>query len=111
MKSGTVWLPADAELPVRVKRTIANEKGLLIIFWRIHGIEYYCWFPKDRTLDSPFFCEEVLSLLAQRMQPNSKETREPLTLLHMDNARVHTARETQEKMYVFPIRMDAAATV
>jgi hypothetical protein len=25
LKPGTVWLPADAELPVRVKRTIASE--------------------------------------------------------------------------------------
>jgi hypothetical protein len=73
MKPGTIWLPADAELPVSVKRTIASEKRMLIVFWVIHGIAGYCWPPKDSTLDSPLFCEEGLSQLAQKMQPNSKK--------------------------------------
>jgi hypothetical protein len=100
MKPETIWLPADAELPVRVKRTIASKKRMLIIFWRIHGIAHYCWLPKDNILDSPFFCEEVLSPLAEKMQPNSNKTRKLLTLIHMDNAGVHTARATQEKLDV-----------
>jgi hypothetical protein len=41
MKPGTIWLPADAELPVRVKRTITREKHMLIVFWEIHGIAHY----------------------------------------------------------------------
>jgi hypothetical protein len=60
MKPETVWLPVEAELPVRVERTIASEKCMLIIFWGIHGIVHYCWLPKDNTLYSPFFCEELL---------------------------------------------------
>jgi hypothetical protein len=32
MKPGTIWLPAGAKLPVRVTRTIASEKRMLIIF-------------------------------------------------------------------------------
>jgi hypothetical protein len=47
MKPGTIWLPADAELPVCVKRTIASEKLILIISWGIHGIAHYCWPHKD----------------------------------------------------------------
>jgi hypothetical protein len=62
MKPGAIWLPADAELPVRVKRKVANEKRMLIVFWEIHRIAHYCWFPKDNTLYSSFFCEEVLSV-------------------------------------------------
>jgi hypothetical protein len=61
MNPGTIWLPADAKLPVRVTRTIPSEKRMLIIFWGIHGIAHYCWIPKNSTLDSPFcFCEEIL---------------------------------------------------
>jgi hypothetical protein len=100
MKAGTIWLPADADLRVCVNGTIASEKRMLIVFWGIHGIAHDRWLPKDNTLDSPFFCEEVLSPLAQKMQPNSKQTRKPLTLIHMDNTRVHTARTTQEKLDV-----------
>jgi hypothetical protein len=61
MKPGTIWLPPGAELPVHVKRTIASEKHMLIVFWGIHGTAHYCWLPKDSILDSPFFCEELLS--------------------------------------------------
>jgi hypothetical protein len=61
MTPGIIWLPADAELLVRVKRTTANETRMLIVFWGIHGIAHYCWVPTYNTLDSPFFCEEVLS--------------------------------------------------
>jgi hypothetical protein len=48
-------------------------KRMLIVFWGIHRIAHDCWLPKDSILDSPFFCEEVLSPLAQKMQPNSKK--------------------------------------
>jgi hypothetical protein len=67
MKPVAIWLPADAELPVRVKRTIASEKRMFIVFWGIHGIAHYCWLPKDDILNSSLFCEEVLSPLAQKM--------------------------------------------
>jgi transposase len=93
----TIWVPTDAELPVRVKRTIASEKGMIVIFWGSHGIAYYCWVSKNSTLDSPFFCEEVIRPLAQKMQSNSKKTCKPLILIHMDNARVHVARATHRK--------------
>jgi hypothetical protein len=77
MTPGPVWLPADAKLPVRVKKTIASEKRMLIVFWGIHRIAHYCWHPKDSTLDSSFFYEEVFSPLAQKMQPNSKKLANP----------------------------------
>jgi hypothetical protein len=73
MVSGTIWLPAEAKLPARVKRTVASANRTLIVFWGIHRIAHYCWLPKDHTLHSPFFCEEVLSPLDQKMQPNSKK--------------------------------------
>jgi hypothetical protein len=84
----------------RYQKTIASKKLMLIVFWEIHGIADYCWLPKNRRLDSPFCCEEVLSPLAQKMQPNYKNTRRSLTLIHTNNARVHTARATQERLDV-----------
>jgi hypothetical protein len=77
MKPVAIFLPADAELPVRVKRTIASEKRMLIIFWGIHGIAHAFWLPKDSILDSSFFCEEVLSQLAQKIPPNSDKLANP----------------------------------
>jgi hypothetical protein len=83
MKPGTIWLPADAELPVRVKKAITSEKRTLIVFWGIRGIAHNCWPPKDSTFDSSFLGEEALGPLAQKTQQNSKQTRKPLTLIHM----------------------------
>jgi hypothetical protein len=37
MRPVTIWLSADAELPVRSKKTIASGKRMLIVFWEIHG--------------------------------------------------------------------------
>jgi transposase len=34
------------------------------------------------------------------MQPSSRKTRKRLALIHMDNARAHTVRATQEKLDV-----------
>jgi hypothetical protein len=98
MKPWIIWLAADAERPVGVKRPIANQKRMLIIFWAIHGITPECWLPKDSTLDSPFVCEEALSPLAQKTQRNSKKPRKPLTLIRINKARVHTPRATQERL-------------
>jgi hypothetical protein len=98
MKPETIVLPADAELPVCVKRTVASEKRMLIVFWGIHGTAHCCWLPKDSTSDSPFFCEEVLSPLARKIQPNSNKTRKPMTLTHINNARISRPSATQEKL-------------
>jgi hypothetical protein len=37
MKPVIIWLPVDAELPVRVKRTMASEKRMFIVFWGFTG--------------------------------------------------------------------------
>jgi hypothetical protein len=37
MKPKTVWLPADVDLPVRVKSTIESEKPVLVLFGEFTG--------------------------------------------------------------------------
>jgi hypothetical protein len=61
LKPGTIWLLADAKLPVCVKKTTASGKCMLIVFWGIHGIAHHCSLPKDSISDSAFFCEEMPS--------------------------------------------------
>jgi histone-lysine N-methyltransferase SETMAR len=78
---------------------MASEKRMLIVFWGIHGIIHYSWLPKDSTLDSPFSCEKILGPLAQKCNQVPKNS-QTLTLIHMDNARIHMTRATQEKLDV-----------
>jgi histone-lysine N-methyltransferase SETMAR len=75
---------------------------MLIVFWGIHGITHYYEIPKESTVDSPFFCEEALSASSARSENAAKfrKIRKPLTLIHMDNAKVHTATATQGKLDV-----------
>jgi hypothetical protein len=112
VKRGIIWLLADAELPVRVKRTIASEKSMLIALWGIHGSAHYCWLPKDSTVDSPFFCEEVLSTESTRSENTAKfqKTRKPLTLIHMGNPRAHS-KDSAREIGCFLFQAHAAATV
>jgi histone-lysine N-methyltransferase SETMAR len=73
---------------------------MLIVFWGIRGITHYCWLPEDSTSDSSFSCEEVPGPIAEKLHANSSKTRKPFTSIHMDNARVHTAHVTQQKLEV-----------
>jgi hypothetical protein len=72
MNPGTIWLPADAELSVRVKRTIVSDKRMLIIFWGIHGIAHYGWISKENTLDSSFFVKKCLVHSLRKCSPIPK---------------------------------------
>jgi hypothetical protein len=110
MKPGTIRLPTDAELPIRVKRTITSEERMLIVFWGIHRITYCCWLPKDNILDLPFFCEKVLSPLAQKMQPNSKNS-QTLDLDSCEQCKGSHGKGNPREIGCFPIQSDAAATV
>jgi hypothetical protein len=82
---------------------------MLIIFWGIHGITHDCWLPKERTLDSPFFCEEMLSPLAQKMEPNSKNS-QTLDFDSYGQCKCLHGKANPRKMGCFPIHMRAAVT-
>jgi hypothetical protein len=99
IRPGTIWLPTEAELPVRVKRTIASEKRMLTVFWGIHGIAHYYWLQKDNILDSPFICEEILAPLVQKMQQNSKKLANPRFIWIMQR---FTRKGQPKRNWMFP---------
>jgi hypothetical protein len=99
MKPETIWLPADAKPAVRVKKDNCKRKAHADCLLGNSLDRTLLLTPKDSTPESPFFYKEVLGPLAQKMQPNSKK-RKPLNSIHTYNARVHTARESQEKLDV-----------
>jgi hypothetical protein len=98
MKQGTIWLPADTELPVRVERTTANEKRILIAFWGIHGIVTIAGSQKIAHSIHHSFMKKCSVHSLRTCSQIPKQTRKPFTLIHMDNTRVHIARTTQEKL-------------
>jgi hypothetical protein len=113
MKPGTVWFPADAELPVRVKRTIVSETCMLVVFWGIRGIAQYCWRPKDSILDSPFFCEKVLSADSIRSENAAKFQQNPqiLDFGSYRQCKGSHGKGNSREIECFPIQTHITATV
>jgi hypothetical protein len=83
---------------------------MLIVFWGNHGIARHCWLPKENTLNSPFFCKEVLSPLVQKMQPNFK-TLKTLDFDSYGQCNGSYGKGDSREIGHFPIQMHAAATV
>jgi hypothetical protein len=109
MRPETYWLPAAAELPIRVKRTIASEERMLIVFWGIHRIEHDCRLPKDSRFDSSFFYKEVSSPPAQKIQPNAKSS-QTIDFDSYGQCKGSHGKGNLREIGCFPIQTHAAAT-
>jgi hypothetical protein len=83
---------------------------MLIVRWEIHGIAHYCWLPKDNTLDSPFFYKETPSPLAQKMQPNSKNS-QTIDFDSSGEGKGSHGKGNPREIGCFPIHPHAAATM
>jgi hypothetical protein len=79
-------------------------------FWGIHGTAHYCWLPKDSTLDSPFFCEGVLSPPAQKMEPNSKNS-QTIDFDSYGQCKGSHGKGNPREFGCFPIQTHVAATI
>jgi hypothetical protein len=61
---GRPWHEVSGSLASGWRRTTSpcqkdncKRKCMLIVYWGIHGITHYWWFPKDSVLNSPFVKE------------------------------------------------------
>jgi hypothetical protein len=84
---------------------------MLVVFWGIYGIAHYCGLPKDNTLDSPFFCEEVLSPLAQKTQPNVKQNSQTIDFNSYGQCKGSHGKGNPREIGCFLIQMHATATI
>jgi hypothetical protein len=83
---------------------------MLIAFWGIHGIAHDYWLPKDNTLDSSFFCEEVLRPLAQNAAKFQK-TSQTLGFDSYGQYKGSHGKGNPREIGCFSIQTQAAATV
>jgi hypothetical protein len=92
------WLSLDEELPTRSRRTIRADKRMLIAFWGIKGLVYVNWLPNDVRINGLYFRDEILIHISQKLQINVSTGRKPRTPVHMDKAKVHTAKMVSSAM-------------
>jgi hypothetical protein len=110
MKPGTVWLPADAELLVRVKKAVESEKLMPIVFCGIHGITHYCWLPKDSRLDLPFFVKKYLVQSFRKCSQIPKNS-QALDFDSYGQCKGSHSKGNPRAIGCFPIQTHTAATV
>jgi hypothetical protein len=88
----SIWLLWDEESATRHRRTINADKRMLIAFWWIKGLVDVNWPPKNVRINVVYFRDETLMPISQKFQANISGRHRPWTLMHRDNAKVHTAK-------------------
>jgi transposase len=92
----SMWAESADQLPVRVKQTIDTEKCLISILWSVNGIHSLLDIPKGESYNSAFFCNAVIPSLVENICSQSRRKSLRGLYLHLDNARPHNSRESNE---------------
>lgn len=87
------WLPKGSNPPIKAKRVASEKKTMLILFFDFEGPIYQHHVPKATTINSKYYCE-VLERFLTHLRRKRPEKFKGEWLLHQDNARPHTSRET-----------------
>jgi hypothetical protein len=64
----------------------------------IKGLVHVNWLPKDVRINAVSFRDEILIPISQKLQTNVSGGHKPWTLVHMNKAKVHTAKVVSSVM-------------
>ena len=90
-----VWIPRGQEPPKQPKPDLHPKKLLLCCFWDSNGMLFWELLPVGHTVTATVYCGQLQRLADAIAKKRSR--RRSVRLLH-DNARPHTAKETQQKL-------------
>jgi hypothetical protein len=82
-----IWLRPGTTLPERVRHTIQDRKIMVTIAWNPLGFPLIVALPKGCTCNAEYYRDNVLAALTQ-LQPEDDGGK---LIVHVDNARAHTA--------------------
>uniref|UniRef100_W6NEW6 Transposase domain containing protein n=1 Tax=Haemonchus contortus TaxID=6289 RepID=W6NEW6_HAECO len=94
-KRTTVWLPRGVEPPTQPKPNPHQRKHLLSVWWDMRGVVYYELLAAGRTVTASIYIDQ-LQHLADAIR--EKRPRRSKVYLQHDNARLHVASETRQKI-------------
>jgi hypothetical protein len=89
--SGSSWLSLDEKLPAHPQPTISADKCRLVVFWKMKSIVQVNELSNNARINAAYFRDEILTPISQKLQQHASGRRKPWTLVHLDNAKVHTA--------------------
>jgi transposase len=98
-----VWGPAGSPRPEAPKLKVGAPKTMLIVFWGVNGVLLRIFLPKGTNINAQYFTNQCLDPLKVKL--GVKADAPEKWLLHMDNARPHTAHLTQEFLASSPFEV------
>jgi [histone H3]-lysine36 N-dimethyltransferase SETMAR len=94
-KSAQQWHPKGAPPPKRVQRSLFTRKVLVTIFFSIKGIIYTEVLDEKSTVTANWYTNVCLNNLLKTIQNKWPKSYQSRIILHHDNAKPHTAKETK----------------
>jgi hypothetical protein len=92
----SAWEESRDRLPEPIRRKIDAEKCLISVLWSVNGIHHLIDVPPGMKHNSSFFCDVVMPGLIQNMTFSSRRRTLKLFFIHLDNARPHNSKQSQE---------------
>jgi hypothetical protein len=90
----SLWGPVGTARPEAPKLTVGLPKTMVVVFWCAEEVLLRIYVPKGTTINAKFFTEQCLHPLVMKL--GLKADRPEKFILHMDNARPHTAHMTAD---------------
>jgi ABC-type branched-subunit amino acid transport system substrate-binding protein len=75
---------------------IDTEKCFISVLWSVNGIQSLIDVPKGMTFHADFFCQAVVPNVIADMTTHSRRKTLKNRAIHLDNARRHNSRRSQE---------------
>ena len=90
------WTSPQSPRPKKTRQVRSATKTMLIVFFDVRGIVHHEFVPRDRTVNSDFYCDVLrrLKQAVRRKRPDLWKNRS--WRLHHDNAPAHTSFRTTE---------------
>jgi histone-lysine N-methyltransferase SETMAR len=91
----SMWARNRDEAGERARQTITKAKTLVVVFWGFTGFLYATTVPAGTTYNSAYVNDFLIPQLTGEVSKIRKIIGLKGTVLHWDNARAHTSRETR----------------
>lgn len=94
------WRHTSSPVKVKAKQTISKRKVMATVFWDRHGVLLVDFMERGTTINAAAYCA-TLTKLRRAIQNKRRGLLSSGVLLLHDNARPHTANDTQTLMKKF----------
>lgn len=92
------WCKHDEQAPTTCKPDIHQRKVMLSIWWDYKGVIYFELLPKNETINSNIYCQQLINLNEALQKKRPELVNRKGVVFHHDNARPHTSLVTQKKL-------------